>query len=655
MRGRRSAAGRRTLVAVLVAGMGGTAAGCGGLPTRSDVRVVRTVAADEPRADVELRRIPAEPLAGQTPVEVVEGFLRAGADLAVARLFLAQGSTPLDGEDAVVFDDPPTAMEIGPSPRTNDTTVIASVDPVLLITAEGAPRAVQPKRSGALRLSITLHRDASNGQWRITSRPPVLPLRARDLPQARRAVSVAWRSADRVRLVREPLLLPVSGDDVLSVTMKALLAGPTPRLRAAGLATALPEGTLTSLVTRVDDEVVVDLQLQGRRIPPEDAATARAQVAATLLSLPGVDRVRVRVDGTPLVPTGVRDDGSVTAADVAAFDAAAAGGAARPEPYVVGAGERVLPLSAETRPLSPPTTTSLPPTSSPTAAPAGRRPPGGLPSAGPPAAGTAPVGAVTALAIGPGARPTVTLRGSGDTVIVQLAPTPDGVPVALDQPGPWTSAGWSRDGSLWLVRGGQVLVRRLGGGLAQVTVQARPAVLGYGGSVPGAAPDAPALRTLTVAADGVHAVGLSTTGTLVAGLVSADASLLTDLHPVLPSVTGITALALADDGGTTALIAHADGVVRVGIAASDPGDLRAVATDLPTACPPRGTGAATPSPAPSPTLSAGAGAGGGGVQVLAATPGEQPLVGCADGRVRRLSGGTWELAGGGRLPTWSLG
>lgn len=576
--------------------------GCAqGLPTRGDVRTVRPVAADEQRYDAQLRRIPAAPQPGQSPEEVVQGFLAAGAELDVAQLFLAPGATWQSDQDAVVFDAAPKVAVVQTPPGADRAEATANLEPVLFLAPDGASRPATAA-DRAVSLSLGLRRESSTGQWRITSAPPVLPLRARDLPQARRRGTLAWVSPDGKRLLRDSVLLPAAGrDELLADALSRLLAGPGPRLRAAGVGSALPVGTRPlQLRQGTATEVVVDLDDAARRLRPEDVALARAQVAATLLSVQGVARVRILVEGQPLRPPGVNDAGVVTAADVAAVEAAGSGPGTQ-EPYVVGADAHVLPLRPE--------------------------------------AAAAPLTAVAGLAISGGGRTTATLRRSPDgRSTPQVAATAAGTPVALAGPGGWSSVSWSPDGALWLVRDGRVLLRRAQASPQPVQVRERPAPLTTAAR-PGSAPAPPLLRSLVVARDGVHAVGVTQGRQLVVGLLSSTDSLLTDLHAVAPRLRGVTVAAVDSAAGESAVAAgtapgHGGApaaVHRVALVAPDPGsELDGDLALLPAPCP----GAVVP-------------------ESLGATDGQPLLAGCPDGRVKRLVTGSWSDAGGGRFPAWS--
>lgn len=615
MTGRPRRAGGWVLLATAAALLVGLTA-CGGLPTPAAVRVVRPVT-DEPRTDVELRRIPALPQQGQTPEEVVRGFLAAGADRTVAEQFLREPDSwhPERG-GAIVFDGTPTVL--APPVRLGTTRLAVGVglQDVLRVAADGSTR---PVTEPSAPLRLVLDRPGPGEQWRIAALPDVLPLRTRDLAQSERRGTLAWLTPDRRALLSDPVLLPGGRDSLLSSAVTALLAGPSPRLAAVGVETALPAGTRAVRVVAGDREVLVDLDPTALLIPVGEVALARAQVAATLLSLPGVSSVRVLVQGQPLLPPGVRDGGVVTATDVADL---AVGAGVQPRAWVAAAG-RVTPLGQQAGPPTPP------------AGPGARAAPG-----------------LVALAVADdGSRTATLLRLPDGTVSPQVSPMPSGTPVQVAPPGDWTSVTWTREGALWLVRAGRPLVQQRPGQLP--TEVAQP-------------PDVPPLQTLLVAPDGVHAVGVTRSAhpRLVAVLVSSRGAELTDVHLVAPTLGDVSAVAF-DTAGPFDVIA-AGRIVDTAIPLlGGGGGLGTSGTTGEAGAVPRGAppvwrvGVSPPDPTAGEDrdrlLLVSSPCGSRPVGSLAGRPGEPPLAGCPDGRVRRLGADGWSEVGVGRIPAWSSG
>src|SRR3954452_6056684 len=104
-------------------------AGCGQLPTPDTVRTVRHVQADAPFLGApEVRKLPAGPLPGEQPADVVRGFIAAAADPsdrhALSRSFLARGTKWDDAASLVGYD--PTSVATSVANETPDRAVSRS-------------------------------------------------------------------------------------------------------------------------------------------------------------------------------------------------------------------------------------------------------------------------------------------------------------------------------------------------------------------------------------------------------------------------------------------------------------------------------------------------------------------------------------------------
>ena len=586
---------RAAFVPLMVLAAASVLTGCGGLPTPAGVRSVRTVAPNEPRDEPVFRRIPAGPQSGQSPAEVAAAFLRAGAAPDVAKQFLAPGSS-WDPETlpTVVFTGTlplPRAAPVAGAPGRQLARV--AVDALLDIATDGSTSPAL--RSPRPVVELALIRDSA-GDWRVAVPPDVLLVRDTDLQQARRRVVLGWLGPDE-HLVRDSVLLPVPDDDLPSAVVGALLQGPPRRLTQVGVTTRIPPLTKAVRVALEGGTLSVDLDATALSIPPSATALVRAQIAATLQSLPNVGSVVLRVQGQPLLLPGRAGDTPVTVTDAAAYD-----------PGVPAPGLAPLALGAKG---------SLGPIDPAGRAPAGRAPPG-----------RAPGGTLEGLAVDADGRRTARLQTTAGGVDPQLLQTPDATsPSELAGPGPWTSVAFGRDSSLWLVRGGQVLERPRDGTLQPVRTPV-------------------ALRRLVIAPDGVHAVGITADSGLVAGVVGLPQPgrpAVLALRPVAPAVRDAVDVAFdSSDGDVVVLRDGADGdapgrgtgsAALVSVDAPDPdgGDLVGDVRALPVPCPRAQAAAVT------------------------GRPREAPLVGCPDGTVRRLEGQTWAPVGVGRFPTWPLG
>lgn len=299
----RSAAGRPyRIVAVLGAGVV-LVAGCGRLPTPDKVRTVRHVAADAPDVGIpEVRKLPAGPLPGEQPADVVRGFIAAAADPsarhALSRSFLARGAKWDDGASLVVYD--PSSVTTTVAKTSADRAVVTlRLDTELLADRDGGYR---PSLT-----TITRRYDVirSDGQWRLAGVPAGVLVTWRDVARTYRAVRLYAISAAGDMLVPDPVLLDTDRPALPTTAVRAQLRAPTDWLSSAAGTAVPPDASLLGSATLVDQQVTADLSLPSMPTSPASRLALMAQLRAMLAGLPGVKRVRLLIDGTEAaVPHG---------------------------------------------------------------------------------------------------------------------------------------------------------------------------------------------------------------------------------------------------------------------------------------------------------------------------------------------------------------
>jgi hypothetical protein len=93
------------------------------------------------------------------------------------------------------------------------------------------------------------------------------------------------------------------------LALRALIAGPTTAETQLGITTAIPGGTRLLRVHRDAGTLEIDLT-RGLMSSGADGTLAIGQLVLTSTSLPGIEGVRISIDGAPVeVPTG---DGSLS-------------------------------------------------------------------------------------------------------------------------------------------------------------------------------------------------------------------------------------------------------------------------------------------------------------------------------------------------------
>ena len=135
------------------------------------------------------------------------------------------------------------------------------------------------------------------------------PIERRDVPYGlleERDSTRGERASFVVYFERSGLLVAVPRVVSTPATPEAVvhqvLRGPTFDEAAAGLSSAIPAGTALQSITRDGNVVTVDLSPAFGE--STDLATAVDQLDVTLRELPGVDAVRVLIDGVEVVRPG---------------------------------------------------------------------------------------------------------------------------------------------------------------------------------------------------------------------------------------------------------------------------------------------------------------------------------------------------------------
>jgi hypothetical protein len=301
---------RRRAAAVTLAGavLVGLTAACGAIPTSGPVHGGATLDAPPP-----VRVLAAPPRAGSSASDIVRGFLRAQPDLdedeAVARQYLTGSivQTWATSPKVIVYPDESTlhiAAGTG-GVYTVTTPVTATVD------EQGVYATTAPAATASLKVKLT----QVFGQWRISAvdNPQVLWLTSYDIERVFVQVPLYYVAPASRVLVPDLRWFPqISG--LSTVIARAQLAAPPAYLRSAVL-TGIPIDTRLALdsVPTSGSVASVDLNSTAQQPSPTNRTLLWAQLAASLAQTPGVDSVRVLVNGKVLDLPGASVAGGTTA------------------------------------------------------------------------------------------------------------------------------------------------------------------------------------------------------------------------------------------------------------------------------------------------------------------------------------------------------
>jgi hypothetical protein len=295
---------------------------CLQLPT-SGTDVLQGQPSGETEGQANVAVVAAPPRDGDTPAQVVEGFVAAMASFEpgyrTAREYLtpeaSQQWSPADG--IAVYD-----LAAGPRTVVSSRRVVRTELPLFgEVSGEGS---FTRAPSGA-RLRLESRMARVEGQWRIATPPTGLVMSAFDFEREFQAYDIAFLNPSRETVVADPVYLPVRADTP-TLLVDALLAGPTSRLRPA-VVTAVPSG-----VVRASGQVpvvagVAEVNLYGpgesgdelASLEPDQAVAMAAQLAWTLRQVPGLSGVRVLQNGQPVTIPG-RDSDIVSVSNYSSYD-----------------------------------------------------------------------------------------------------------------------------------------------------------------------------------------------------------------------------------------------------------------------------------------------------------------------------------------------
>ncbi len=282
------------LVALLVT------SGCVNVPTAGPVE---KIAGQPPQCTNCINVDVAPPALGDSPKEIVEGFLRANSNFqpayAVARQFLSTAAAEKWSPEAGV-------QIYSGGPQATGNRVVLSGD----LVGRLAPDRTYTPQQRRLSIDFGLVQERP-GEWRINTPPQGLLVAEFAFDSFYQPFSLYFIGSGR-SLVPNPIYLPNLRNQagLASVLMRALIAGPSAWLKPA-VGTALPPGAALTgdTVTIVDGIAEVPLNGVVSALNDSQRSLLAAQVVYTLgQPQVGITGVRFTVDGQPFrVPGGDPD------------------------------------------------------------------------------------------------------------------------------------------------------------------------------------------------------------------------------------------------------------------------------------------------------------------------------------------------------------
>ena len=280
--------------------------GCAGIPASGPVHVGRPVPALGGLGDIDVRVLPAAAQPGDTPSEIVHGFLRAlvnsDGDYEIARSYLTRRAAAAwkSGEGVTTYDD--SGVDIHETTTgTNSRTLQLRAPRVGDIDGRGNYAPV----GGHVHATFGLTRQ--NGQWRVDRLADGVLLSALDAQRTFRPALVYYLNRSGTTLVPEQVLLRPTPQSVTTALVRALLEGPGKWL-APSVRTGFPSGTTLLGNVPVDPNggvAEVNLSNVVHQASSAQLKALSAQIVWTLRQVNEISVVRLLADGSSLVVPGV--------------------------------------------------------------------------------------------------------------------------------------------------------------------------------------------------------------------------------------------------------------------------------------------------------------------------------------------------------------
>jgi hypothetical protein len=288
---------------VVASALVAVACGCSTLPDSGEVHT-RAGSTEETPSQA-LYFAPPGPSVGDSQEGIVRGFLLAmqanPPSTAVARSFLSKRakSTWRPDQGTIVYD--------APTVSTVDGQVVARLRGAHRLSPEGVW--LDGTTASTTTLPMTLV--AEDGQWRIDNPPNALAVPSSYFSSLFVPFDLYWFDRTGTVLVPTQVYVP-RGEETATNLVRGLLAGPPPAQRAA-VVSAFPPRTELDPIVVVNDAGIAEVPLDAAvlRLAPAELNRVVAQLASTLRQVPGINRLRITVDGAPVSLAAGRSDVSV--------------------------------------------------------------------------------------------------------------------------------------------------------------------------------------------------------------------------------------------------------------------------------------------------------------------------------------------------------
>ncbi|WBQ03953.1 LpqB family beta-propeller domain-containing protein [Kribbella sp. CA-293567] len=287
---------RRLLTTLLATAL--LAAGCATVPAKGPIRGSSQDAPASNNNGIGVEARPPRPNA--EPLQLVNGFLEAMSDsraFDVAREYMtAEAAGAWKPESQIMVYDQSASSGVS---LASDGVVQLSAPLIATIDSRGTWTPAPAPRTLTWKFALT----EVSKELRIVKAPPGVFLGSNQLDSKLTPRALYFFNPSKRLLVPDPVFLPfnLSSGQAATQLVQELLKGPTGRL-GNGVVSLAPPGTTVNVSVPVENGVatVALSDTVTALTDPQDREKLAAQITRTLR--PITDRVRITVEGAPLLP-----------------------------------------------------------------------------------------------------------------------------------------------------------------------------------------------------------------------------------------------------------------------------------------------------------------------------------------------------------------
>jgi hypothetical protein len=279
---------------VLVALLALVLGGCVSLPDGGGVETGSGPGQESP-SDPPIDYRPSGPRPGSSPVGVVNGFLDAMTATPVTNQYALKFLTETAQSSWVPEDA--TVVYGSETPDESGRFVTIELTDTIRLDRRGEWLG---NTSGGRDVTYQLELVKEKGEWRINNPPNAMMVPQSHFESRYQQYFLYFFDKAAQVLVPEPVYLP-RGEQAATMLVRGLLLGADQALLGVER-TFLPAGTELEISAPVQPDGTADVPLSDEILDlnDEDLDRAMAQLAWTLGQVPGVERMRITVDGSPL-------------------------------------------------------------------------------------------------------------------------------------------------------------------------------------------------------------------------------------------------------------------------------------------------------------------------------------------------------------------